>query len=47
VFGESSTGIAQEEGISYFFWILTAIAAGLAVFAGLMHPVIKKLMHGV
>jgi POT family proton-dependent oligopeptide transporter len=28
VFGEASEGIANEYGLSYFFWILTAVAVG-------------------
>lgn len=47
VFGENVDKIADENGISYFFWMLTIIAASLAVFTIFMNPVIKKLMHGV
>jgi POT family proton-dependent oligopeptide transporter len=47
VFGEASEGIAQSQGLSYFFWLLTAVAVGLGVVSALLHPVIKKLMHGV
>jgi POT family proton-dependent oligopeptide transporter len=47
VFGEASEEIARTEGLSSFFWLLTFIAFGLAVFSALMYPVIKKLMHGV
>ncbi|MFT7071707.1 MAG: POT family proton-dependent oligopeptide transporter [Patiriisocius sp.] len=47
VFGEASEGIAQTEGLSYFFWILTAVAVGLGVLSALLYPLIKKLMHGV
>ena len=47
VFGEASEGIAQSQGLSYFFWLLTAVAIGLGVISALLHPVIKKLMHGV
>ncbi|MBL1281533.1 MAG: MFS transporter [Fluviicola sp.] len=47
IFGESSEAIAKEDGISYFFWILTFVAVGLGVFSVLMTPLIKKLMHGV
>ena len=47
VFGEASEGIAQAEGLSYFFWILTAVAVGLGLMSALLYPVIKKLMHGV
>jgi len=47
VFGEASEGIAKEHGLSYFFWILTAVAIGLGVLSAILYPVIKKLMHGV
>ncbi|AUC14102.1 MFS transporter [Tenacibaculum sp. SZ-18] len=47
VFAESSEAIAQEQGLSSFFWLLTSISLGLAVFSAILHPVIKKLMHGV
>ncbi len=47
VFGESSEAIAKTEGLSYFFWLLTAVAVGLGVLSALLYPVIKKLMHGV
>ena len=47
VFGENVDKVADENGISYFFWLLTAIAIVLAVFSLVMNPVIKKLMHGV
>jgi len=47
VFAESSETIAQEQGLSSFFWLLTFISLGLAIFSAVMYPVIKKLMHGV
>jgi len=47
VFGEASESIAKTEGLSYFFWLLTAVAVGLGVFSAAMYPIIKKLMHGV
>ncbi len=47
VFGEASEGIAKTEGLSYFFWLLTAVAVGLGVLSAALRPVIKKLMHGV
>jgi len=47
VFGEKSEGIANEHGLSYFFWMLTIIAIVLGVVSALLHPVIKKLMHGI
>ena len=47
VFGENVDKIADENGISYFFWMLTVVSLVVAVFAVVMGPVIKKLMHGV
>ena len=47
VFGEASESIAKNEGLSYFFWILTAIAFALALLSAILYPVIKKLMHGI
>ena len=47
VFGEASEGIANQYGLSYFFWILTVVAVGLGVLSAVLYPVIKKLMHGV
>ncbi len=46
-FGEKVDQIADENGISYFFWMLTIISAAVAVIAIVFAPVIKKLMHGV
>lgn len=45
IFGESSEAIAKQDGISYFFWILTGLSVGLAVLSVALTPVIKKLMH--
>ena len=47
MFGEASEGIAKTEGLSHFFWLLTAVAVGLGVLSAALYPVIKKLMHGV
>lgn len=47
IFAESSEAIAKEDGIGYFFWLLTLVAVILGLFSILMSPVIKKLMHGV
>jgi POT family proton-dependent oligopeptide transporter len=47
MFGEEVEAIANEKGISYFFWMLAIISFILAAFSILMSPVIKKLMHGV
>lgn len=47
MFGEYSESLAQEKGLSTFFWILTAISTVLSVMAFLTAPLFKKLMHGV
>jgi len=47
IFGESSEKIAAEQGIDYFFWILTIVPIVLGVLSIAMTPIIKKLMHGV
>ncbi len=47
MFGEYSESIAQEKGLSAFFWILTAISVVLSVMAFLTAPLFKRLMHGV
>lgn len=47
VFGENVEQIANENGISYFFWLLAIVSFVLAAFSILMSPIIKKLMHGV
>jgi len=47
VFGEMSEGIANEHGLSFFFWILTGISFGLGIICIALYPLIKKLMHGV
>ena len=47
MFGENIDKIANEHGLSYFFWMLTIISIVVALFSILMTPVIKKLMHGV
>ncbi|MCB0402544.1 MAG: peptide MFS transporter [Flavobacteriales bacterium] len=46
-FGENIDKIAEENGISYFFWILTFVALGMGIISVLATPFIKKLMHGV
>ena len=46
-FGENIDKIADENGLSYFFWMLAIISLVIAVFSILMTPIIKKLMHGV
>ena len=47
ILGENIDKIADEHGLSYFFWILTAIPIGLGVISILFSPVIKRLMHGI
>ncbi len=46
-FGENVDKIANENGISYFFWMLTIVSVVVGVIAIAFQPVIKKLMHGV
>ena len=45
--GENIDKVANENGISYFFWILTIISFVAAAIAFVFKPVIHKLMHGV
>ena len=47
MFGENIDKIANEHGLSYFFWMLTVISIVVALFSVAMTPVIQKLMHGV
>jgi proton-dependent oligopeptide transporter, POT family len=47
MFGENIDKIADEHGLSYFFWLLAIVSTIAGVFSILMSPVIKKLMHGV
>lgn len=47
MFGEEVEAIANDKGISYFFWMLAIVSFVLATFSILMTPIIKKLMHGV
>ena len=46
-FGENIDKIANEKGISYFFWMLAIVSLIVAFVSMVMSPVIKKLMHGV
>ncbi len=46
-FGENIDKIADENGISYFFWMLTIVSAIVAIVSIAMTPIIKKLMHGI
>ena len=46
-FGENIDKIADEKGLSYFFWMLAIVSLVVAFISLVMSPVIKKLMHGV
>ena len=46
-FGENIDKIADENGLSYFFWMLAIISLVVAALSFIMTPIIKKLMHGV
>jgi POT family proton-dependent oligopeptide transporter len=46
-FGENIDKVANENGISYFFWMLTFVSVAVGVLSIVMSPIIKKLMHGV
>ena len=46
-FGENIDKIANENGISYFFWILTTVSIVMACISIAFQPMIKKMMHGV
>ena len=47
MFGEEVEAIANKNGISYFFWMLTFVSVAIGVLSIVMSPIIKKLMHGV
>jgi len=47
MFGENIDKIADEHGLSYFFWMLTFISIAVGLFSIVMSPIVKKLMHGV
>lgn len=46
-FGENVDKIADEKGMSYFFWMLAGVSFAVAIVAILFTPVIRKKMHGV
>lgn len=46
-FGENVDKIADEKGISYYFWMLAGISLAIAVLAIVFMPFIRKKMHGV
>ena len=39
--------ISQESGLSYFFLIFTIVPIALGLVSFALHPLLKKLMHGV
>jgi len=39
--------ISQESGLSYFFLIFTIVPIGLGLVSFALHPLLKKLMHGI
>ena len=39
--------ISREHGLSYFFLIFTLVPIGLGLISLALHPLLKKLMHGV
>jgi proton-dependent oligopeptide transporter, POT family len=47
MFGEEVEAIADKNGISYFFWMLTFVSIAIGILSIVMSPIIKKLMHGV
>lgn len=46
-FGENIDKIADEKGISYFFWMLTIVSFGFGLLSIIFNPIIKKFMHGI
>lgn len=46
-FGENIDKIADEKGLSYFFWMLAIVSLSVGFISLIMSPIIKKLMHGV
>jgi POT family proton-dependent oligopeptide transporter len=46
-FGGNIDVIADNHGLSTFFWVLTGIPIALGVVAVLLNPLLKRLMHGV
>ena len=47
MFGENIDKIANEHGLSYFFWMLAIVSLVVGLLSFVMSPIIKKLMHGV
>lgn len=46
-FGENIDKIADEKGISFFYWMLASVALTGFVLAVVFKPAMKRLMHGV
>ncbi len=46
-FGENVDKIANEKGMSYFFWLLTGTSIVVAIISLLFTRIINKKMHGV
>ncbi|MEM9052191.1 MAG: peptide MFS transporter [Bacteroidota bacterium] len=46
-FGENIDRVAEEEGISYFFWLLAGVSFGAALISIVFKPVVERLMGGV
>ncbi|GEM54764.1 MFS transporter [Flavobacterium branchiophilum] len=46
-FGENIDKIADEKGLSYFFWMLAIVSLAVAALSFVMTPIIKKLMHNI
>ena len=45
--GGNIDNITQEYSLSHFFLIFTIVPIGLGLIALLLHPLLKRLMHGV
>ena len=39
--------ITKEDGLSYFFLIFTIVPVALGLLSFALHPLLKRLMHGV
>ena len=39
--------ISKEDGLSYFFLIFTIVPIVLGLISFALHPLIKRLMHGI
>ena len=45
--GGDMENIVEENGLSWFFLIFTLIPIGVGVISLLLHPLLKRLMHGI